>query len=398
MPINYQAVRQKILEIGASAPERWAYRQSLLKDALAVLSKSQMDIDELKAKVERVAAQNPSLRCAKPAHEHLTFSAPPPALPEKACLLAIDGSQVSPSRHDQVEFGLINLGFITLPFGGLGEIQEGIESLLLFDEELLTERGRINEQSISLRRDLGERRHLAELAKTLPQPLFTFTDGPLELWFGPESQAEDSNPDAVQESSPIKRTRDQYIAALGQLHESGACTAGYIDKPGSDLVLRLLEIVETDASTITRNWRGGKFRPLRDIDLFRDLLQPGERSAVFALHSHPTKAYAGPVALHFFYLNVGRSENPWLARIEIPRWVVDDGQMLDHLHALLLHECAKLGTRAYPYILHRSHEIAVVKMEEKKQLEQMLSQTLGSFGPGTNKQGLKDSGSRTSLK
>ena len=393
MPINFQQVRQKINEIGANGPERVEQRKSLLDQALHTLGKFQLDVEALREKIDRVTNQNPNLRCAKPTHEPLTFTNPCPPAPQKACLLAIDGSQVVPSRHDQVEFGLINLGVITLPFGGLGEIQEQIESQLLLEEDLFTDHGRISEQHISLRRDLRERIRLAELAETLPHPLFTFTDGPLELWFGPEAQ--DSQPES--EATPVKKTRDQYIAALQNLYASGACTAGYIDKPGSDLVLRLLELAELKDSEIKRDWRGGKYRSLRDIDLFQKLLQPGERSAVFALHSRPTKAYSGPVALHFFYLNVGRPEKPWLARVEIPRWVSDNADMLDHLHALLLYECNKLGTRPYPYILHRSHEIAVVKMEEKQQLEQMLAQTLGIVGGGTYKQGLKDAGGRTSL-
>jgi hypothetical protein len=391
MPVNFQQVRQKIHEAGLKAPERQEQRKLLLDQALGALAKHQRDLDGLREKVDRVTNHVPSLRCAKPAGEHLTFTHAAPPLPPKACLLAIDGSQIIPSRHDQVEFGLINLGVLILPLGGLGQIQEEIESQLLFDEDLTTDHGRLSEQQISLRRDLRERVHLAELAETLSKPLFTFTDGPLELWFGPETQPEN-------ESTSLKKTRDQYIDALVKLYASGACTAGYIDKPGSDLLLRLLEVADLDESNLNRSWRGGKYHLLRDIDLFQRLLQPGERSAVFAIHSRPTKAYTGPVALHFFYLNVGRPEKPWLARVEIPRWVVDNADMLDQLHALLLYECNKLGNRPYPYILHRSHEIAVVKMEEKKQLEQMLAQSVGIFDGGTYKQGLKDSGGRMGLR
>ncbi|GAB4580505.1 MAG: DNA double-strand break repair nuclease NurA [Anaerolineales bacterium] len=390
MPINYQQVRQKITEVGAKAPERVEQRTTLLEQVTAILAKYTLQGEILRDKVERVSKHIPNLRCAKPTEDPLTFTCPLPAPPSQACLLAMDGSQVAPSRHDQVEFGLINLGMITLPFGGLGEIQEEIESVLLFDEELAVDQGRISEQQISLRRDLRERTRLAERAETLPRPLFTFTDGPLELWFGPETQSEN-------ESTALKRTRDEYIAALQRLHASGACTAGYIDKPASDLVLRLLELAELDETKLTREWRGGKYQMLRDLDLFRRLLQPGERSAIFAIHSRPTRAYTGPVALHFFYLNVGRAEKPWIARVEIPLWVAENPSMLAHLHALLIHECNKLGTRPYPYILHRSHEIAVVKMEEKKQVEQMLAQNLGIFDGGTYKQGHKDSGGRTSL-
>ena len=46
------------------------------------------------------------------------------------------------------------------------------------------------------------------------------------------------------------------------------------------------------------------------------------------------------------------------------------------LHAALISQCRILGARAYPYILHRAHEIAVVKYQEKQQVEQMLMQEL----------------------
>jgi hypothetical protein len=390
MTLDFQQVRQQVIEIEKQAPARAQHRKNLLDEAHAILTEHNEKLDELKEKVARVALQNPSLRCAKPAEEVLGFRRACPTPPEKACLLAVDGSQITPSRHDSVEFGLINLGAITLPYGGLGEIQENVNSQLIFDDALYTEYGRLGEQSISLLRDLHERTFLANLAETLPHPVFTFTDGPLELWFGAESRPEVDTPSE-------KKSRDVYIASLEILWKAGACTAGYIDNPTSVLVLQMLEIAQTPEVDIKRDWRGGKYRMLRDVHLFAQLLEPGERSAVFALRSRPTEKYPEKIALHFFYLNVGRQEKPWLARVEIPRWVAEDEIMLDHLHALLIHECTKLGTRSYPYILHRSHEIAVVKMEEKKQLEQMLSQALGIFGDGTYKQGLKGSGGRTSL-
>ena len=53
-----------------------------------------------------------------------------------------------------------------------------------------------------------------------------------------------------------------------------------------------------------------------------------------------------------------------------------------------------MGARPYPYILHRAHEIAVVKFEEKKQVEQMLELELrragGELEAGSNKQSAKD--------
>ena len=73
--------------------------------------------------------------------------------------------------------------------------------------------------------------------------------------------------------------------------------------------------------------------------------------------------------------------------------------MLDDLHAVLVHQCKVLGARTYPYLLHRSHEVAVVTLDEKRQLENMISleiqNRLGKFGQASEKQATKDLPGRT---
>jgi hypothetical protein len=53
-----------------------------------------------------------------------------------------------------------------------------------------------------------------------------------------------------------------------------------------------------------------------------------------------------------------------------------------------------MGSKPYPYLLHRAHEVAVVKLEEKQQVEQMLVMELRrneeEVGDGSNKQSAKD--------
>jgi hypothetical protein len=104
--------------------------------------------------------------------------------------------------------------------------------------------------------------------------------------------------------------------------------------------------------------------------------------------------YTGDLALHFFYLNVGDTRHAWLVRVEIPKWVAEDEQKLALLHAALLEQCKIMGAKPYPYILHRAHEIAVVKFEEKAQVEQMLELELRQAGSEmdteSNKQSAKN--------
>jgi hypothetical protein len=157
-------------------------------------------------------------------------------------------------------------------------------------------------------------------------------------------------------------------------------TAGYVDKPSANLVVRTLEVAIASQAELSEI---RTFRPLAgvtDISLYQDLLPAGDRSALFAIQSQSAKSYTGLLALHFFYLNVGRTSAPYLARVEIPAWVAGDQSMLDNLHATLIEQVRTMGARPYPYLLHRAHETAVVSFQEKDQVTQMIAQELRAQG------------------
>jgi hypothetical protein len=210
----------------------------------------------------------------------------------------------------------------------------------------------------------------------------TLTDGPLELWGARGESGEDAAAQGL----------DAYLEALSRLHSLDAAAAGYVDKPTEDYVVRLLEVASQPPEEARR-------RPLlgvRDADLFRELLQPGERSATFEMQSRAASVYRRrneALAMHFFYLNVGRPNHPWLARVDHLGWVVKDESKLNALHAVLVQQCRVMGTRPYPYLLHRAHETAVVSMDKKDQLEMMIDHELrkrGVSGEISQKQSAKD--------
>ncbi|HMD80494.1 MAG TPA: DNA double-strand break repair nuclease NurA, partial [Anaerolineales bacterium] len=126
---------------------------------------------------------------------------------------------------------------------------------------------------------------------------------------------------------------------------------------------------------------------------------PYHRSAVFVLQSGSEKKYKGALSLHFFYLNVGTEGHPWPVRVEIPKWVADDSKKLDILHCVLIEQCKMMGSRPYPYLLHRAHETALVRYEEKGQVEQLLALELrrirSEVGDGSNKSSAKGLKRRT---
>jgi hypothetical protein len=156
--------------------------------------------------------------------------------------------------------------------------------------------------------------------------------------------------------------------------------AGYVDKPGADLVVRTLEIAAFSEDQLKDVRELHPLRGVTDLWLFGSLLKAGKRSAVFGMQSGSRVHYTGDLALHFFYLNVGDAGHPSIVRVEIPKWVADDHSKLDLLHTVLLEQCWLMGVRPYPYILHRAHEIAVVGLDEKQQVSQMLELELRKAG------------------
>ncbi len=382
MAIDFQSVRKQISEMGERAPARAREFNDKKRAAADLLTGNAINLEMLGQRVQAALAFNANLRSAVPGSEPLDAQFPLPEMPEKAALLAADGSQIYPDRHGPSPFSLINVGAICMLLGKTVPPSQTVTSALLYDDEMYTDNGLITESLVALMRDLGERELLAELAAGLQAPILTLTDGPLELW-EPREESGDT----------YRKKFDEYIAALRKLYKVGASTAGYIDKPGSDLLVRLLEIASLSLEDLKLAGKQRPFIRLTDVDLLESILGPFERSAIFGIQSKNAVRYTDELAIHFFYLNVGKTASglPYLARVEIPAWVAGDSEMVDTLHAVLVQQCRVLGTRPFPYLLHRSHEVAVVTLDEKKQVEDMIAMELHKQGVYTGTQSYKSS-------
>jgi hypothetical protein len=213
----------------------------------------------------------------------------------------------------------------------------------------------------------------------------------MELWGSQDSELD----------TQFQRSLEDYIKVLNDLRSLEAVTAGYVDKPGSKLVVRLLETALISDAELPEIRHKFPLRGVLDIDLYRQLLQPGERSAVFDIQFRSAASYPGDLHLHFFYLNVGREGHPWLARVEIPAWVAGSPPALDSLHAVLVQQCRVMGSRPYPYMLHRAHEAALVTLSEKEQVTEMIAQELRrrqvEVGETSYKQNAKNLPGRTTI-
>lgn len=380
MALNFQQVFERIRQIGLGARARQETQDALRERARALLEAWAGKAVEINEKLERARQVDPSLRCAIPLDEHLDASIPRPADQGSITLLAADGSQILPDRHAAVQYSLVNVGAIAIRSGSGSTPEVFTDSDLLFDDELFTENGMVTEEAIEQQRDIAERRKLLELAPNYPAPILALTDGPVELWGAKGAGEQD-----------YRKNLEIHKSVLSQLQARDVTVAGYVDKPGADLVVRTLEIALLSTAEEFKNIRSQhKLRGVTDRWLY-SFLPAGHRSAVFGLQSGSRTHYTGDLALHFFYLNVGETEHPWLVRVEIPAWVAQAPEKLKLLHAALLGQCSIMGARPYPYILHRAHEIAVVKFDEKRQVEQMLELELRAAGSEIDSESNKQS-------
>ncbi|MGV7976946.1 MAG: DNA double-strand break repair nuclease NurA [Anaerolineaceae bacterium] len=378
MPVNYPQIEQS-LPAYASKEKGYQDLQIAQQEKLwQMFSDPSLEVEAMREKIARAEALLKSLYCAKPVQEKLLTRSPLPALPPAYTLIAADGSQIAPNRHRPVQFCVLNIGMIKIQRGSGRAPEINVLSTLLDHESLFTPDGHlIGEEDVSLFRDLEERKALLDAAVPQEEPIITLTDGPLDVY----------------ENITTRRERKQIQVDVEKIHANlearGVLSAGYIDKPGSELISRMLSVLQVpDAELRAYDDTKREIRGISDAELLKNLLRAGERSAVFeAVTKGDGK---GSLSVHFFYLNVSGGEEPNLARVEFPAWVSEHPRLVDTLHSVIYHEAMVLDTHPYPYALHRAHELAIITMPEHEQVEAMLVRELAQAGVRVGKRSNKD--------
>ena len=114
---------------------------------------------------------------------------------------------------------------------------------------------------------------------------------------------------------------------------------------------------------------------LLDRDLFQELLEPGQRSAIFSTNSSVVREHYGEEhQICFFYLHTGDE----VARIEVPRWVARNNDLLSLTHALVLDQCRR--GMGYPVAISEAHEQAVVGGPDRQRFREMVEASLMEQG------------------
>ena len=373
MPVNYVQLRSQMKDAGKTL----RLRQEAFSRAAGVYEaalRAEAGSSDLRERIEAALAEKPEARCAVPKDEQIDAVHSLPALPPvQIRLLACDGSQISPSRHDEISFGVINTAIVELI------VNSGQTPRIITRTKLLPFDDLPAENLLGVQRDAAEKRFLAEIACEADRNILTFAlcDGLLELF---------TDTPEMKDQSLLKA---EYLEALVQLAESRIPAAGYIDRPRSDPVLRMLDLLRGNLE------KDGEAPGTEDSMLFSRLLAPGERSAVFEMNSRLNRELRKDLKLCFFYMNIGRPGHPYISRVELPAWA-SEGGIPDLLHAVLAEQCRVLGGHPYPFILHRAHESAVITYAEKEEIKGLLLREMAVNGMNvpekSNKQIAKDLG------
>ena len=188
MPVNLIEIQKSLPDFAEQAKNRGAELTLREQELIGLIEKYAHQLEAVKARINQIAETNDRLRCAVPGDEPLNLVVPMPSLPERFTLLASDGSQINPSRHTQVPFGVINVAVLAMTRGS-GETPRIVTSSELIDYGTLfpASGGMMSEGEVAIKRDLMERSALANFPEELEIPAIAMVDGPLELIREPQA-------------------------------------------------------------------------------------------------------------------------------------------------------------------------------------------------------------------
>lgn len=366
--LELNKIAEQTAEMGRVLANRAQHRRQTLPAARELLRLFATDQATLRQVAESETGR--LLRCAMPGDEKLDSAYQAPAMPDRVCIVAADGSQIYPDRHGLAFFYAINIGTIVYHHGsGRAPVATSQPTLHYSEDEVYPEGRLVSADMVGAERTLAEAEALVALAVGQvagPQPVVALTDGPLLIWL-----QRAAIPEAQQ-----ARILEGYLACLDAFRRHGIAVAGHVSRPHSAEVTGLLYLahLDPDARSSVTSMATTPFRGLTDRALF-GFLQPGERSALFVRGTAANLDFARRGhSVFFFYLNTGSD----MARVEVPEWIAREGSLLDLMHATLWDQCQ--FNEGYPYVLTRADEQAVIHSQEREALQDMIQRSMAQAG------------------
>lgn len=379
MSLDLTRVAPQVGEMVSGFKSGLGEREKRLGEAFNLFLAQEGGLAELKAKLAR--SRTTYLVAGLPGG--LTSHFPLPPSPADFYVLGADGSQLALDRHRSPPCFLVNIGTVSLSYGSSPSAALTSRPRLYFTEDDMVfrqpgEEGReqaIDETLLGIKRGVEECLALAGLAAGLPpgSTALALLDGTLIRW-GLEAY-----PDFVS----FLLLEKGYLAAFEAMRQIGKdrrlALASYISLPGATEVTNVLRVAlcpevnpDCDHCPVPENRPCDAVAAMADRELFSRLLGEGERSELFDSQSAVVSKYYGAHRVKFFYINAGAE----IARIEIPAWVADDGELVALVHAAAFDQCRR--GHGYPVVLAEAHEQAVVTGADRESFWRLVESLLAS--------------------
>ena len=280
--------------------------------------------------------------------------------------LAVDGSQLQPWRDASIPVALIQVGFFANPHARGRPYTKDVRMEVLSPDEIMEEAKNesidpdsypYSEMQVTLRRYLLEVETLCNQmeqyahARRRGDPAYSpvvFFDGSLVVSF------------ALTMPSPY---RERYIsAAVSLLHtseEQRVPLIGYIDTSYARDIITMLRWLDTmRPEPILR-----ETKKIHDALLWQGRLSWGDRTpAMICARGDILEGYGTyRESVAFCYLQTSAHRPP--ARLEFPRWMIDDGVLepvLDVVRAEII-----AGGYGYPYAIETADAVSVITAQDR---------------------------------
>ena len=309
---------------------------------------------------------------------------------EVVTTLAVDGSQLQPWRDASVPVALIQIGFFANPHMQGRPYTKDVRMEVLAPDELMEEAKvesadpdsyPYSDMQVTLRRYMLEVETICNQmeryanAREADEPVYSpvvFFDGSLVVSF------------ALTMPSPY---RERYINAATSLLKTSEQTRvpliGYIDTSyARDMITMLRRLDAAQSQPILR-----ETKRIHDALLWQGHLHWGDRTpAMICARGDILESY-GPYreSVAFCYLQTTSNRPP--ARLEFPRWLIDDGVLEPVLDAVRAETVAGNG---YPYAIEAADAVSVITMQDR-------SEFYAHFQTFMEKQGVKFTFSNKSI-
>ena len=269
-------------------------------------------------------------------------------------VVAVDGSQIYPDRHQGVSCYLLNSGVAHFTYDMVSSVRLHSSPVIFTQVDTLD----MSEDMVNCRRaelefEVGLEQAIVARSLYPTLPLLFLCDGSLIFW-----HLESKHP-RIKE-----RFLKRYIEQLDAFFQERVVIAGFISLPKSK---ELVSILRKGLAYTPFQKKGVEpFETVIDTDIAQWFINPNQRTVLFIHNSSLAEAYPAHLRPCFVYMHCGDE----IARIEIPFWVAQDEGLLNTALRILMDQCNK--GNGYPIALAEAHEQAVVNTSDRQFFFEML--------------------------